>query len=126
MALSGRETGGLNDVGWQFGFKLKTEHIWDAFVLLSLLRDSDAHTRRLELPHKGLQRSRFTKAMEERNERIVTEGQDEIGHSCDKCTRYYEVVDADGIKTWRKLLTSCVCVVGANLNDMTFQGLFGP
>jgi hypothetical protein len=99
MALSDRETGGLDSVGWQFGFKLKTEHVWDAFVLLSLLRDSSAHTCRLELPHKGFQHSHFTKAMEEWNEHIVMEGQDEIGHSCDKCTQYYEVVDADGTKT---------------------------
>ena len=126
MALSGRETGGLDDVGWKFGFKLKTEHIWDAFVLLSLLHDSSAHTRHLELPQKGFQHSRFTKAMEERNERIVLEGQDEIGHSCDKCTRYYELIDADGTTTTRKCLTPCVCVTGTDLNEFDIPGVVRP
>src|SRR5258705_10835534 len=102
MALSGRETCRLGDVGWQFGFKLKTEHIWDAFVLLSLLRDREIHSRQLKLPHKGLQKDRLTEAMQERNLRIVTEGQDEIAHSCDKCTRDYKTTDADGVVTWRK------------------------
>jgi len=108
MALSDRKVNGLDDVGWQFGFKLKTEHIWDAFVLLSLLRDREAHGRRLELPHKGTQSSRLTEAMQDRNERIVTEGQDEIAHSCDKCTRYYQIPDADGTATWCNHPISCV------------------
>ena len=41
MSLSGRNTKPLLESGWQFGFKLKTEHIWDAFVILTLLRDCE-------------------------------------------------------------------------------------
>lgn len=112
MSLSRQEATELDEAGWQFGFKLKTEHIWDAFVLLSLLRDREAHSRRLELPHKGLQSSRLTEAMQERNERIVTEGQDEIAQSCDRCTRYFKILAADRTEIWRKPEIYCLCAIG--------------
>ena len=38
MSLSGRNTQLLLESGWKFGFKLKAEHIWDVFVILTLLR----------------------------------------------------------------------------------------
>jgi hypothetical protein len=31
-----REENKLEDAGWQFGFKLKNEHIWDAFIVLAV------------------------------------------------------------------------------------------
>jgi len=96
MSLSGRNTKPLLESGWQFGFKLKTEHIWDAFVILTLLRDCERRGRTLNLPHDGNQKDRFTAAMEERNTRIVREGQDELRHRCKKCTRTYEWYEDDG------------------------------
>ncbi|KIJ13544.1 hypothetical protein PAXINDRAFT_163619 [Paxillus involutus ATCC 200175] len=49
-----------------------TEHVWDAFVLLALLRDHATHSLLLVVPHVGLQKDRFQAAMQERNERIDT------------------------------------------------------
>ena len=96
MSLSGRNTQPLLESGWQFGFKLKTEHIWDAFVILTLLRDRETRGRLLDLPHDGHQKDRFTAAMEERNLRIIQEGQSELSHQCKKCTHIYEWHDKDG------------------------------
>lgn len=101
MSLSNRQNGLLEDAGWQFGSKLRTEHVWDAFVLISLLRDHEARGRLLEVPHNGMQKDRFTMAMEERNLRIIHEGQDEIDHTCDACTRKFEEVLPDGTKIIR-------------------------
>jgi len=84
MSLSGRNT------------QLKTEHIWDVFVILTLLCDHEARGRLLDLPHDGHQKDRFTAAMEERNLRIIREGQSELSHRCKKCTRVYEWHDEDG------------------------------
>jgi len=96
MSLSDRQNGLLEDSGWQFGSKLRTEHVWDAFVLISLLRDHEDRGRLLEVPHGGMQKDRFTTAMEERNLRIIHEGQDEIDHTCDTCTRKFKEVLPDG------------------------------
>ena len=65
MSLSGRDNKELEAAGWQFGFKLTTEHIWDGFTCLSLLEDHVERHVQLEVPHKGKQRDRFTEAMHE-------------------------------------------------------------
>ena len=49
MALSDHETHGLDATGWQYGFKCKTEHIWDVFILLSLLFDHETVTNNSKL-----------------------------------------------------------------------------
>jgi hypothetical protein len=79
------------DKDWQFGTKLTTEHVWDAFVLLSraLLEDHKEQHTVLQLPHTGKQKDRFTKEMANRNERIIREGQPEIAHYCDKCMQTF-------------------------------------
>jgi hypothetical protein len=41
MSLSDKQDGFLESAGWQFGSKLRTEHVWDAFVLITLLRDCE-------------------------------------------------------------------------------------
>jgi len=102
MSLSGRNTERLLEAGWQFGFKLKTEHIWDAFVLLTLLRDCEVGGRLLDLPHNGYQKDHFTTAMEEQNLHIIREGQSELRHRCKKCTCIYEWHDDDGALRHRK------------------------
>jgi hypothetical protein len=48
--FSQRETRTLEDAGWQWGFKLTTEYVWDAFVILSLLRDHQGHQHHLVVP----------------------------------------------------------------------------
>ena len=96
MSLSDRQNGLLEDSGWQFSSKLRTEHVWDAFVLISLLRDHEARGWLLEVPHGGMQKDWFTTAMEEGNRHIIHESQDEIDHTCDTCTHKFEEVLPDG------------------------------
>ena len=52
--------------GWSFGFTLTSEHVWDGFILLSLLEDCDRRQERLTVPHGGLQNERFTAAIHAR------------------------------------------------------------
>ncbi|KAJ7668842.1 hypothetical protein B0H17DRAFT_1335884 [Mycena rosella] len=95
MALSDQQQRDFTAGGWQFGCKLTTDHVWDAFVILTLL---DYHKRNqtcLEVPHTGDQKDRFVNAMRARNREVVREGQDEIAHCCDKCMRSWK--DQDGI-----------------------------
>jgi CxC6 like cysteine cluster associated with KDZ transposases len=94
LALTRGNEGLMEQGGWKFGTRLTTEHVWDAFVILSLLKDHQRRNVRLVVPHTGDQKDRFTSAMVLRNERIVLNGQDELTHSCDKCMRIYH--NADG------------------------------
>jgi hypothetical protein len=98
MSLSDKQDGLLEDAGWQFGSKLWTEHVWDAFVLVSLLCDNEARSQLLEVPHGGMQKDWFTTAMESHDLRIIHEGQDDIDHTCDACTCKFEEVLPDGMK----------------------------
>jgi hypothetical protein len=110
--------------------KLTTENVWDAFVLLLLLEDHQARDMRLRLPHTGKQKDRFTDAMDERNERIVLQGQPEIAHYCDKCMRTYETehgdcykVEApvtDGLTIGHPCCTSFACPIPLSSNRHQF------
>jgi hypothetical protein len=100
MSLSERQIHELDAAGWQFGFKLTTEHIWDSFVCLSLLEDRLDQNVRLEVPHGGKQKHRFEEAMHERNEQIVRLGQLEMNHYCDTCTRFFKSTGPDGETIW--------------------------
>ncbi|KAJ7189681.1 hypothetical protein GGX14DRAFT_382954, partial [Mycena pura] len=62
--------------GWQFACTLTTEHVWDAFVLLTLLDHNDRKNTLLTVPHGGDQKNGFTAAMRARNREVVMEGQD--------------------------------------------------
>ncbi|KAG2034067.1 hypothetical protein BDR03DRAFT_984637 [Suillus americanus] len=88
-ALSMRDENQLQDAGWQFGFKLKNKHIWDAFIILTLTKDCDWHGVLLDVPNDGAQTHRFPTAMQAHNEHIVYEGQQELRHYCDTCMRTY-------------------------------------
>ena len=71
--------------------RLATEHVWDAFVIYSLLDDKQRNGERLKVPHIGDQADKFTYAMEERNCNIILyEQPDSVTHACDKCLRVYE------------------------------------
>ncbi|KAJ7764190.1 hypothetical protein DFH07DRAFT_738454 [Mycena maculata] len=87
MALSEQQQCDFADGGWQFGCVLTTDHVWDAFVTLTLLNYHNRKDTCLQVPHTGAQRDRFTAAMRARNCEVIEEGQDEIGHCCDRCMR---------------------------------------
>jgi hypothetical protein len=42
MALSEKQNSSISAGGWQFGTLLTTDHVWDAFIILTLL---DLHKR---------------------------------------------------------------------------------
>ncbi|KAG2129520.1 hypothetical protein BD769DRAFT_1356103, partial [Suillus cothurnatus] len=63
-ALSMREENKLEDAGWQFGFKLKNKHIWDAFIVLALTEDCAQRGVLLDVPNDGTQALRFLAAMQ--------------------------------------------------------------
>ncbi|KAJ7921546.1 hypothetical protein B0H13DRAFT_2415239, partial [Mycena leptocephala] len=44
-------------------FKLRTEHVWDGFLILSLLEDHEERTKILRVPHDGEQKTRFNDAI---------------------------------------------------------------
>ena len=86
----------MKDGEWQFVPRLRTEHVWDTFVLVSLLDDKLRYRQRLQVPHTSLQKDRFTKAMEERNKDIIYNGQpDVVRHARDKCLRMYKTVGGE-------------------------------
>ncbi|KAJ7877878.1 hypothetical protein B0H13DRAFT_1631479 [Mycena leptocephala] len=74
-------------------FKLRMEHVWDGFLLLSLLEDYEERKAVLCVPNTGGQSDRFTEAIRERNERIRLCGQPEWSHHCDKCMRVWNEGD---------------------------------
>ncbi|KAG6822800.1 hypothetical protein H0H92_012529, partial [Tricholoma furcatifolium] len=75
---------------WQFtSTNLDAEHVYDGFVLLSLLEDCLERKANLQVPHSGSQSNRFTAAVQARNARIRLYGQPEIRHLCAKCVRIY-------------------------------------
>jgi hypothetical protein len=79
---------------WGFSNRLTTNHVWDVFIILSLLEDSLSSSRHLKVPHTGAQTNRFNVAMEERNARIILNGQpDAVQHACDRCMRIFSMPD---------------------------------
>ncbi|KAJ7052460.1 hypothetical protein C8F01DRAFT_1090459 [Mycena amicta] len=108
MALAGSQETLFDTAGWQFGWSLTTDHVWDAFVILTLLQYHNRYHTQLHVPHTGLQKDRFTEAMRPRNREVVKLGQDEVAHCCNHCMRQYknpttgiesdiQVVVADGL-----------------------------
>lgn len=78
---------------WKFDAELRTEHVWDGFCLLSLLEDHARNGSQLSVPNGGLQKDRFTQAMQARNLRIQAAGQKEYAHCCNKCVRVWPAED---------------------------------
>ncbi|KAJ6501927.1 hypothetical protein C8R45DRAFT_605210 [Mycena sanguinolenta] len=112
MALSGQQERDFASGGWQFGCTLTTDNVWDAFIILSLLDSHDRKDTCLQVPHTGEQKDRFTEAMRARNREVITDGQEEITHCCDKCMRAW--TDPNG--TTRRRHTGCC-------RRRSFQGL---
>ncbi|KAJ7489705.1 hypothetical protein B0H11DRAFT_1860262 [Mycena galericulata] len=97
MALSGQEEQDFAAGGWQFGCILTTDHVWDAFIILTLLDYNQRKGTCLQVPQTGDQKDRFTAAMAARNAEVILQGQEDVvGHCCDKCMRR-DWTNADGI-----------------------------
>ncbi|KIJ07348.1 hypothetical protein PAXINDRAFT_90571 [Paxillus involutus ATCC 200175] len=78
-------------MGYPIKFELTQEHVWDAFVITSLLDDCKCRKKTLPVPHTGAQRDRFTAATVARNRRIRLYGFEESRlHLCCRCTHFYE------------------------------------
>lgn len=79
---------------WGLSNNLAANHVWDSFVILSLLEDGVRRGRLLSVPHTGDQADRFKPAMEERSRWIVLNGQpNAIRHVCDLCMRVFLLPD---------------------------------
>lgn len=90
---------------WNLSNRLKTEHVWDSFVIYSLLEDYQSQGLFLEVLHTGEQANRFKDAMKQRNQRIVFFGQpDAVRHVCDKCMRVFKHEDGSFCKCFLVLL----------------------
>ncbi|KAF8155005.1 hypothetical protein K438DRAFT_1987232 [Mycena galopus ATCC 62051] len=93
IALSEQQERDFAASGWQFGCTLAHEQVWDGFVTLTLMDYHDRNGTRLEVPHTGAQKDRFTEAMRARNREVISGGQDEIVHCCNKCMRVWMAPD---------------------------------
>jgi len=99
------------DESWQFLSSLTTREVWDAFVIVSLLDHEQTRGGRLQVPHDGDQKDRYTAAMRACTERIMTHGQEELPHACYGCMRVFsspdgtlqstEVIVTDGVTVGR-------------------------
>lgn len=69
--------------------------VLDAFFLHALLRHKDSRQEQLELPHGGLQKVRFIRAMDERNYFMAGTGQEMWPHACDNCMKKW--ITPDGV-----------------------------
>ncbi|KAF7372143.1 hypothetical protein MVEN_00073200 [Mycena venus] len=74
-------------------FKLRTKHVWDGFLILSLLEDCEERNAVLQVPNDGEQSACFKEAIRERNAHIRLCGQPEWSHYCDKCMRVWREGD---------------------------------
>ena len=79
---------------WGLSDRPTMEHVWDSFIILSLLKDHKMQGTYLEVPHGGDQCVRFKAAMEERNKRIILQEQPEaVQHVCKNCMHVFKMDD---------------------------------
>jgi hypothetical protein len=79
---------------WGLSDTLTMNHVWDSFVILSLLDDAVSRRHLLIVPHSGTQSGCFNMAMEERTRWIILNGQpDAVCHACDLCMRIFLMPD---------------------------------
>ena len=74
---------------WQFKLQVTSDQVYDAFTILSLLKDCQTQRATLVVPHGGPAKDRFTEAVCARNDRLRLCSQPELQHFCNKCTRFY-------------------------------------
>ncbi|KAF8547820.1 hypothetical protein OG21DRAFT_1599609 [Imleria badia] len=95
---------------WLVGLKLASEHVWDAFLLYCLLEDALGHEELLIVPHTGTQHDRFMEAVQARNQRMRVEGQPEITHYCNRCTRWYYGSNGKVNQKTSAVVTDGICI----------------
>ena len=78
---------------------ISSEQVSRAFILNGLLRDSSETGKILVLPDTGEHDDRLKCAMELRNKRIISEGQKEKMHACQKCEK---LIPGNGYKNLRE------------------------
>jgi len=84
--LQGKQT----PEGYHIKFEITGDHVWDAFVITALLKDSKHHMHSLTVPQTGDQQDQFTKAMIDRNHCIQLYGYEDVCcHCCNWCTCMY-------------------------------------
>ncbi|KAG1863772.1 hypothetical protein F4604DRAFT_1586935 [Suillus subluteus] len=77
-------------------FELSVEHVWDGYVITSLLEDCKCCMSTLIAPHTGEQQNQFTEAMIARNCHIQLYGYEQVcRHYCNRCTCMYK--DEQGV-----------------------------
>jgi hypothetical protein len=75
--------------GWAFADALMHKHVNEGFKILSLLKHARDTSTILFVPHTAQCDRQFDEAMRERNRYIKEEGQAELWHRCEKCTRLF-------------------------------------
>ena len=79
---------------WGLSNTLTTNHVWDGFMILSLLDDAVSRGHLLLVPHTGAQSDCFKAAMEEHSQWIVLQEQpDAVRHACDLCMQIFHMPD---------------------------------
>ncbi|KAJ7165520.1 hypothetical protein C8R43DRAFT_1122234 [Mycena crocata] len=91
-------------------FHLRTEHVWDGFLVLSLLEDYEEHNKILQVPNTGEQNVRFNDAIREHNSRFRLNGQPEWSHYCNKCMRVWKESDGDKLKKLHVLVVDGITI----------------
>ena len=100
----------LQDSEWQFVSRLATEHVWDAFVIFSLLDNKKRWHEQLRVLHTGEQADRFANAMDKHNKDFILNGQpDAVVHACNKCLCIYEFNGSEGERRVHEFLFH-ICV----------------
>jgi hypothetical protein len=105
----------LRPPGWNFGFSLTPAHVYDGFIVLSLLEDHQSRQSTLVVPHDGEQKDRFTMAMRARNALIRLYSQAEIRHFCNLCIRVYKDANGKGMRTHHFLFSHDVLISRSQL-----------
>ncbi|KAF8801527.1 hypothetical protein BYT27DRAFT_7114765 [Phlegmacium glaucopus] len=96
---------------WSLSNRLTTNHVWDGFLIYSLLEDRERQAVPLDVPHNGTQAKRFKAAMQERNRYIVLNGQpDAVQHVCNRCMRVFQNEDV------HLCIGKCQAIVGDGLS----------
>ncbi|KAG1902956.1 uncharacterized protein F5891DRAFT_948423, partial [Suillus fuscotomentosus] len=76
--------------GYLVKFEITGDHVWNAFVITTLLEDRKRHMCSLTVPQTGNQWDWFTQVMIDRNHRIQLYGFEDVHrHYCNRCTRMY-------------------------------------
>ena len=74
---------------WQFNLEVTSDQVYNAFTLLSLLKDCGNQKAILTVPHTRLAKNWFTGAVQMHNNCLCLCAQPELFHYCLKCTQFF-------------------------------------